>query len=497
VLAGAGWSIARKVDWLYTQSLHSIDKVTEDFPVVRKCFTLVSLLTLLFAAQDFAHGGAVRQSNAGGSNQSPAFALPIVKRDSLLNGLQLTVMEQRGTGSISLRLRINSGAMFDLSNKGGLADLTAGMLLKGGGGFNARAVSETVEQLGITMSVTVGWDSTDIVVSGPADSLAAVFELLGRIVVTPSFDQKELDELKAARVAAIKAEAGDDRQAVRDKAIEQVFGGHPYGRPPRGTAQSVAQITRADLVYFHKRFYLANNAQLFITGDVAPEDVTKLARTRLGSWKKGEKIPATFRPPEAQSGLRLFVIGRPQAQVAHAAVTQIGFSRRANDFLPALLLSDILKQSVMNLTVSGKTADVEAAFDARTLPGPLAFEIEAAPDAVVEAIEAVLARMASLQANQPAPDQLELAKSRVVSTFAERLRSPDGAAQIMLDIELYGLGRDYLVNFVERVNAITPADVLRAAQNYLKPQSVAIVVAGPPAVIETALKKHGPVTLVQ
>ncbi|HXU08591.1 MAG TPA: hypothetical protein VN743_06310, partial [Blastocatellia bacterium] len=102
--------------------------------------------------------------------QGSSFVLPVVKRDSLLNGLQLITIEQPKTGSVSAHLRINSGALFDLSGKGGLADLTAGMLLRGGGGLNAKAVSDTVEQLALTVRVTTGWDSTDIIINGPSDT---------------------------------------------------------------------------------------------------------------------------------------------------------------------------------------------------------------------------------------------------------------------------------------------------------------------------------------
>jgi len=89
-------------------------------------------------------------------SQSSPFVLPIVKRDSLLNGLHLITLEQQNTGTVAAHLRINSGGLFDLAGKGGLADLTAGMLLKGCGGLNAKNVADTIEQLGMTVSITTG-----------------------------------------------------------------------------------------------------------------------------------------------------------------------------------------------------------------------------------------------------------------------------------------------------------------------------------------------------
>jgi zinc protease len=148
----------------------------------------------------------------------------------------------------------------------------------------------------------------------------------------------------------------------------------------------------------------------------------------------------------------------------------------------------------MSSKLSAAGSPVETRLDARYLAGPLTVEIKASPSEMVEKIEGVISMMTSLQSSQAAPDQVESAKARIINSFAERLRSSDGAAGVILDIELYGLGKDYLVNFVDRVNAIVAADVMRAAQTYLKPQSLAIVVAGPAGELEASLKRLGTVT---
>ena len=258
----------------------------------------LSLTSPVLASQEY--------RGATENKQSAGLVLPTVKRDSLLNGLQLVVLEQRGTGTVSVRLRINSGAMFDLTDKGGLADLTAGMLLKGGGGYDAKGVVAAVEQLGLTVNVTVGWDSTDLAMSGPAEALDAIFELLGRLVITPAFDQKEFDALKAERVAALKSESANTEGALKRKTVEAVFGAHPFGRPARGTPESLAKITRVDLSFYHKRYYLANNSVLIVTGDVMPEDVTRLARSQARVMEKGREDRSHFPRARAADGKKGF-----------------------------------------------------------------------------------------------------------------------------------------------------------------------------------------------
>jgi len=415
--------------------------------------------------------------------------LPIVKRDSLLNGLQVILMESQGTGKVTARLRINSGALFDLAGKGGLADITAGMLLAGGGGLTRKSIQDLVEQSGLAVSITVNWDSTDISMSGPSDSLSTIFDLLGRIIVTPSFDQKELDALKARRIAEIKSQATDVSDVVFAKAMETVYGTHPYGRPMRGTIDSLEKITRPDLTYFHERFYLANTSTLLIAGDASIDQITPLARARLGAWKKGEKVPATFRPPDSPTTRRVVIVDRPDASSSVAAIAHTGISRRASDYFAALLMQRLLNEQILS-------SSAQVNMDARLLQGPVWITLQSSNGEIDKRINGLLESITRFQAGQPLVDKVEPAKAQIISDFAKAMGTPDGAAAVILDIELYGLGRDYLVTFADKVNAVTPADVQKAAQSYLKPQTSSIIVAGPAKEIDSTLKNLGSVTVM-
>ncbi len=490
ICRGARLSITRKVDWLYSISLHSIFAQPREEILVRKMTRLVVLTGLALSL--CLNGSAF--SGKGGSQTTP-FVLPILKRDSLLNGLQLIVMEKRGAGTVSVRLRINSGAMFDLAGKGGLADITAGMLLRGGGGWTAKDMRENASQSGFSVNITVGWDSTDITLSGPSYALESMFDLLGRIVVTPTFDQKEFDSMKAERIEALKVEQGHQAFRLTSRAMESVFGAHPYGRPPRGTADSISKMTRADLLYYHSRFYLANNSELIITGEVGPEEVTRFARGKLGAWKKGDKVPATFRPPDPSTARRVIILDQAESPAAEAVIAQVGVSRRGEDYFAAMILAEVFKNRIAKYAKSSG-AVIEACIEPRFLQGPFWVKVSSPAEDLTRSIEAVLAEMTSLQSRQLSLEELEWARSQIIAAQAERLQSAESVVDIVLDIELYGLGRDYLVTFADRVNAVTQADVLRAAQSYLKPQQATVVVRGSASRFDSMLKRLGAVTVL-
>ncbi len=420
------------------------------------------------------------------AGQSEGLSLPVVKRDALLNGLQILTLEKAGSGSVSLKVHINSGAMFDLVGKGGLADITAGMLLRGGGGYTGSAIEETLKQFALQINVSVNWDATDIEISGPADATDEMFDLLSRLVLTPTFEQKEFEAYKASRLAAIKSENSDKAQLAR-KAMETVFQGHPYGKPISGTAESLQQLTRFDLSYYHKKFYLANNSMLMVTGDTTAEAVTKLARSKFGAWRKGEVAPPSFQPPASLMSRKVIVLDKPEAQTAQALIAQVGFSRRSSDYLAAMVMSLILR----NQFEKALAGVGEIQFDPRILSGPITMRLTSPASEIASHIDKAMQTLTRFQSTAPSVEEVESAKAQLITQMAELLKANPG--QAFFDIELYGLGRDYLVTFVERVKALTPADVQRSAQAYLKPKGNAIIIAAPAKVYESEWKKLGDV----
>jgi len=459
---------------------------------VKKWAARISAFLFVLSLSSFCFGNC---SSITSRAQSSPFVLPIVKRDSLLNGLHLITLEQHGTGNVAAHLRINSGGLFDLAGKGGLAEMTVAMLPKGCTGLTAKNVAETVEQSGLSVGLSAGWDSTDIVMSGPVDSLETIFDLMGRLLMTPSFDQKEFEALKAARLAELTSVDKDDSILVKRKAVEAVFGSHPFGRLSQGSAESIGQITRQDLIYFHTRYYLANNSELAVTGEVTADQVTRLARTKLGAWKKGDKIPPTFKSNEPPASRKIIVLDRSDSEKAIATVAQIGLSRRAEDYFAAMIMTDLLGQQLTKAAAAHAGTSIQTELEARFLAGPMILNIKSTADDLPANIDSVLDAMTAIQSAQPASDLVEAAKGRLIASLAERLKTPAGTAAAILDIETFGLGRDYMITYADRVNAVAPSDIQRAAQSYLKPKSVTVVIAGPASKLEAPMKKIGTVVI--
>ena len=128
----------------------------------------------------------------------------------------------------------------------------------------------------------------------------------------PAFATEEIDRQREQALSALKVSYQDPDYVAAAVIDRLVFGFHPYGLPGNGTPESLASITRDDLVAFHKRWFAPNNALLAIVGDVTsrrPWPRWRSALRRLGA-RRGAGV-APFDPPEPTR--RVVVVDRPGA----------------------------------------------------------------------------------------------------------------------------------------------------------------------------------------
>src|SRR5947209_4057598 len=173
---------------------------------------------------------------------------PEPERETLLNGLRILYWQQPGNSNVLLKLRVHSGAAFDLAGKAGM------MALFGDALFPDPATREYVtDELGGKLEVTTTYDSIDVTLSGKASALERMIDLLRGAVLSTQLDADTIAKLRQARIARLSkspsaAEKADDAIANR------LFGSFPYAHPAEGTAATLAKVDRGDMLLARERF---------------------------------------------------------------------------------------------------------------------------------------------------------------------------------------------------------------------------------------------------
>ncbi|HEY4573476.1 MAG TPA: pitrilysin family protein, partial [Thermoanaerobaculia bacterium] len=238
---------------------------------------------------------------------------PAFQEKTLANGLRLVVIEQHEQPLVSLRMILDAGKAYEPDGKAGLANATSSLLTQGTATRSAQQIAQTIDFVGGHLDANAGTEAGYVDLGVTSDQLDLGFDLLADVVLHPTFPQDELERWRRQAVNGLQINLQDASYVATTANIRLIFGDYPYGRPAGGTPESLAGLTRDDLVAFHKQRFIPNQTILAIVGDVKPADAFARAERAFGSWPKGtpSELPRFDVKPPAKA--RIVVIDKPDA----------------------------------------------------------------------------------------------------------------------------------------------------------------------------------------
>ena len=425
---------------------------------------------------------AASQSLVYGQLSAPA------ERFQLLNGLHVLLLSRPGDQDVLLKLRINSGAAFDLAGKGGSMALLGDLL------FPDPATREYfTEEMQGRLNVVTDYDSVTITLQGKAREFEKIVEILRTALVTTQLTPENLTKARDGRIKVIK-DTSISSTTLADRAIAaRLFGDFPYGRPYTGTTESLARIERGDLMLARERFLNPNNATLVLVGGVERARASRALRQLLGVWRKSEVvIPATFQQP-AVPDARILIMNAPADQSAEVRLAVRGFARSDPDADAADLLALVARKRWEMLLPDLARSPVFVRHDAFSLPGM--FVMGATVDNLLATKSLATAQevIKSLNTQPVTEPELEAARSQAIAALSKQLGTNEGTADTWLEVDAYSVksGDDRL----RALAKISSSDLKRAANRLFWNVPVATAVIGNSEVLKPQLERYGKIEL--
>ena len=401
------------------------------------------------------------------------------EREQLLNGLRLLFFLKPGSPDVILKLRINSGAAFDLSGKSGQMALLGDLLFP-----DPATVDYFTDEMGGKLDVKVTYDSVTITMVGKADQLEHIVEVLRNALIATQFAPELVTKMRDARIKLLRDTIISPSE-VADRAIAaRLYGDFPYGRPAAGSPEDVARVDRADVMQAQDRFLNSNNATLAIIGGVTKPRAMKTLRQLLGPWRKSEQIiPTTFRQPNPPDTRTLIVnVPGPTVELRLAAR---GVSRSDTDYPIAMVLARVAQHRWQAMSPELAKQPVFVRSDAYVLPGALVMGAAVTELTVADSLAKARKVIESLMTTPATPDELERAKTELIGEAMTLQAKPDALADPWLDMDTYRLSAPQ--DQMALLRAVTPADVQRVAQRLFN-KTIVSVVAGESAPLKAALQ---------
>ena len=401
----------------------------------------------------------------------------------LANGMQVVLVSQNEQPVVSVRMLIRAGAAHDPKGKHGLAMLTATLLDQGAGTKTAEQIAETIDFIGGVLGTGAGSDLSYVTSIVMKDSYDIALDLLADVVQRPTFAPEEIERQRQQALSALKV-AAEDPESVADRVIDRlIYGFHPYGMPGAGTAESLASLTRADFLDFHKKYFVPNNALIAVVGDIGAAEAMAGLEKHFAAWKAGEVPALTMtEPPDATR--RVIVIDKKDAVQTEIRVGHIAIPRKHNDFEAvdqavkilggegANRLQQVLR-SQKQLTY-GASADL----DTYKWAGAVIAETDTQTANTAEALRVVIDEFTRLQRERVNDGELEGAQDYMIGHFPLTIEVPDAIATQVLNQLFYDLPVDELPKFRERILKVTPDEIQRVARWFIRPSQLSIVLVG-------------------
>ncbi|MDQ2976262.1 MAG: insulinase family protein [Acidobacteriota bacterium] len=415
--------------------------------------------------------------------RSVQFPKPVEK--TLANGLRVIVIDRPGAPLVAAQLLIKNGGEVDPVELAGLSNMTADLLTKGTEKRTATQIAEAIEALGGALDSSARWDASRVGVNVMSSKIGPALEILSDIVRRPTFKEDEIERLRQQTLDDLVVELGEPGSIARYVAARIVFGDAPYGKPLSGTPESIARITRNDIVQYHGRYYRPDNAILVMGGDIKAATAFGLAQQYFGDWKK----PADPLPPVTTVKLaspvqpRVIVIDKPDAGQAAVLVARPGINRKDPDYFSGIVANSVLSgySGRLNQEIRikrGLSYGAGSSLDARRDVGPFSASAQTKNQSAAQVAELLMHEITRLS-TEPVPDtEMIPRKAVVIGNFARNLETAAGLVNQVGSLALYGISFDEINRYIGNVQTITASDLQRFAGARLGAKETNIVIVG-------------------
>lgn len=421
-------------------------------------------------------------------------ALPVgavdIKEVTSPGGIRAWLVEEHSIPFTAIELRFEGGTSLDAPGKRGATLLMMALLEEGSGDLDSQDFAEARERLAASFEFDAYDDAATVSAKMLTENRDEAIALLKQALTEPHFDDASITRVKG-QVASIIRSDETDPNAIASRAFDRLaFGDHPYGSSRFGTLDSLAALTRDDLVAAKEAVLARDRLFVSAVGDITAEEFGVLLDELLGGLPaKGASLP-----PKATLGLTGGVTvvdwDSPQSVVMFG---QAGIERDDPDFFAAYVLNHILGGSGFAARLMDEVREKRGlTYGISTWLAPMDLaetwqgSFASANEKVAEAIEVVRAEWTKAAAKGVSEAELAAAKTYLTGSYPMRFDGNGPIANILVGMQSERLPIAYVNERNAYIEAVTLDDIRRVAKRLMSPDALRFVVVGKPVGLAAA-----------
>ncbi|BDG03605.1 M16 family metallopeptidase [Anaeromyxobacter oryzae] len=430
---------------------------------------------------------------------TPAFRLPALRRFTLDNGLQVTLVTVGQMPKVTVQLAVRIGTGDEAATETGLAKLVADMLVEGTKTRSAPELAALAARWGGSVETAVTADETTVggtVLSEFAPDLVA---LVADVARNPAFPEKELERVRTDRIREITIARTIPQTLAQERFLALTYPGHAYGRL-LPTPEQVKGYARADVVKFHAASFGAGRAHLYVAGRFDAARTEAAIREAFAGWARGApRQPVAARPASKRE---VNLVERPGAVQSTLYVGLPVLDPRSPDYLKLVVTNTLLggyfsSRMTANLReAKGYTYSPRSLVSVRAgAPGYWVQVADVTTAVTGASLKEIFGEIDRLRAEPPTAKELQAVQAYLAGQYVLEVSRREGLIERLRFVDLHGLPETWLEQYVPTVKAVTPADVQAMARTWLDGSRMTVVVVGDRKEIEGQVKPFGDVVV--
>ncbi len=417
----------------------------------------------------------------------PPLKVPDPVEVTLSNGMKILMLEDHELPLVSGAALIRTGNLFDPPDKRGLAGLTGDVLRSGGTKTETGdQLDQDLENVAAYVESQIGESSATISFSCLKDNTDQVLGLFRDVLTAPEFRQDKVDLAKTQTRSGI-SRRNDDPDGIAEREFSDLVYGRntPYGW--RVEYADIDNIQRQDLVNFYRRYYFPANITLEVYGDFSAAELkTKLERL-FGDWKYTQPPVPAFPKVIEKAAPGIFLASKDDTTQTFFNVGELGGELRDKDYPALEVAAEILgggfsSRLFRNVrTLHGWAYSISAGWNANyDHPGTFLISGSTQSSHTVDTLKAVGEELEKIRTAEVTDEELQSAKDTVLNGFVFNFDRPSKTINRQMIYQYFGYPKDFIFQYQKAIAAVTKADVLRVAQQYLQPKNLSYVAVGNP-----------------
>lgn len=429
--------------------------------------------------------------------EAPSFTLPQLERGELSNGIPVLVSNNNETPLVTVQIVFNAGE-WNTENPQ-VANAAMDMLTEGAGDYDAAGLSAEQRRLAASLSSYAGLDGSTIGLSSLVKNLDESLGLLDLIVSEPTFPQKEWEILQRQYRQQLLAEQQDPNAIAGNLFSSLMYTGQYAGRSI--TMNDIDSITQKDMQNWYRNNIHAENASIYVGGDITLNEVRPLLEARFVDFPTASTtlpdLPSTSIKAQEEP-TTIYLVDSPGASQSVIYAGQF-VSERTADIADELYLANLavgglfIARINMNLREDkGWTYGARSGISYNHLPGLFKVRTSVVAEHTANSLSEILKELRESQTERPiTQEELDAARGFILGTDPIRYESPSYLLQQMIQVGRYNLPADWYDTYNDKLRGVTLENAQEVWNGTIDPNQLVVVIVGDATSLKEPLLELG------